>query len=151
MRARLYIAALVIVALGAVGYYVMPQKAPTPWPDHSVRTLTIDNKSVQVEVVSTDASRQMGLSGRSGLAPETGMLFVFDTDNSWGFWMKDMRFSIDMVWLSADGTVVTIAPSVEPDTYPQIIYPQVPARYVLEFPAGFAQAHNLAVGQPIQL
>jgi len=117
--------------------------------DHSQRTVVIGATPLTLEVVSTEASREQGLSGRGSLAPGTGMLFVFDSDGQWGFWMKDMLFNIDMVWVAADGTVVTVAKDVSPDTYPQVFYPSSPARYVLELPAGFADSHHLAEGSKI--
>src|ERR1043166_4776967 len=64
------------------------------------KTISIDGAPVVVEVASTETQREQGLSGRSALPSGRGMLFVFDADAEWGFWMKDMSFAIDMVWLS---------------------------------------------------
>ena len=144
-------AGVALAALLAVGYgYYMQRTHGIPgFTDGSQRTVTAGGVPVQAEVVSTDASRQKGLSGRSELAPGTAMLFVFDTDGMWGFWMKDMSFAIDIVWVAPDGTVVGVAPSAAPDTYPHIFYPAALARFVLELPAGFSAAHELAVGGKI--
>jgi len=79
------------------------------------------------------------------------MLFVFPEDGKYAFWMKDMRFSIDILWLSADGRVVYMALNVSPDTYPQVFRPDVPARYVLELPAGYAKAHAVRIGDIVRL
>lgn len=79
------------------------------------------------------------------------MLFVFDTEGEWGIWMKDMHFPIDIIWASQDGTVVTVAKDISPDTYPQAFYPSVPARYVLEVPAGFVAAHDVAEGSRLSI
>lgn len=148
---RVLFAAVVLAALGVVGYCFMPLANHSAWADRSERTITIAGMPVAAEVVSTDASREQGLSGRAGLAPNSAMLFVFDTDSRWGFWMKDMQFNIDIVWLAADGSVITVAPDVAAGSYPQIFYPAAPARYAVELPAGFAAAHNLAVGDRIVL
>ena len=112
----------------------------------SVSTVSIGGTTVAVDVAATKAAREHGLSGRLALAPNTGLLFMFDQDGLWGFWMKDMLFSIDIIWTNAAGRVVTIAPNLSPQTYPQVFYPTAPARYTLEVPAGFAAAHNIQEG-----
>ena len=102
--------------------------------------------AVSVEVAATPAARERGLSGRASLAAGEGMLFVFDNDGNWGFWMKDVNFPIDIIWADSAGRVVTVLPSVSPNTYPQVFYPSLPARYVLETPAGFAATNNIYEG-----
>jgi len=79
------------------------------------------------------------------------MLFVFDTDGVWGIWMKDMKFSIDILWLAEDGTVLTIVPNASPDSYPTSFRPTSPARFVLELPAGFASSHDIDIGSKFVL
>ena len=138
-----------VIAVVGYGYFMQSQRTAPDLSDHAGQTITVAGVPVRAEVVSTEASRQQGLSGRDALAPNTGMLFVFESDGRWGFWMKDMKFGIDIVWVAADGTVVTIAKDVSPDTYPSVLYPTGSARYVVELPAGFADAHNLAEGQKI--
>jgi uncharacterized membrane protein (UPF0127 family) len=115
--------------------------------DHlATREVRFATTSITVEVADTETLRNQGLSGRSGLAPGQGMLFVFDDDNPAQIWMKDMLFPIDIVWLSADGAVITVTPDVSPDTYPEVFSPAQWARYVLELPAGYAQSHHIAEG-----
>ena len=111
----------------------------------------IDDVSVQVEIVDTYEERAQGLSGISRLADTEGMLFVFTEDGQHSFWMKDMLFSIDIIWVAADGSVVHIAPSISPDSYPQSFTPPLPARYVLEVRAGFATEHEIGVGSKLQI
>jgi uncharacterized protein len=75
------------------------------------------------------------------------MLFVFDTDDYHGIWMKDMNYSIDIIWLDSGKTVVYMAEDVSPDTYPEVFRPDVPARYVVELSAGAAHRHGITEGQ----
>ena len=103
------------------------------------------------EVVQTEEARSRGLSGRASLAEGHGMLFVFEQDGQWGIWMKDMHFSIDILWLDAAGTVVTVASSISPETYPESFHPEAPARYVLELPAGYAAKAGIAKGARLEL
>ena len=113
-------------------YLVLQQPAPAKYQTQaSVRTIDIGNRALRVEVADTDAKRTLGLSGRESLK-EGGMLFVFDTPGNYGFWMKDMRFPIDIIWLDESYHVVDIARNVGPDTFPHIFYPPYPVKYVLE-------------------
>ena len=112
-------------------------------------TVTIGSTSFAVEVADTPELRQKGLSGHEPLAERTGMLFVFDTEDRWGIWMKDMRFSIDIVWADAQGTVVGVVHNATPESYPKVFEPPEPARYVLELPAGAAAAHGVVEGAQI--
>jgi uncharacterized membrane protein (UPF0127 family) len=65
--------------------------------------------------------------------------------------MKDMLVPIDIFWLDDKGQVVSMATSVTPSSYPRVFYPAVPARYVLETMAGFADEHGIATGTPLLL
>lgn len=146
-KGALSIGIVMALILGAWYYVAHQMPVPTNEPQSlEQRLITVDDTSIYVDVADTNVSRQRGLSGRDGLVPNGGMLFVFDSDGTWGIWMKDMLFSIDIVWLAQDGTILTIATDVAPDTYPKVFYPTSPARYVVELPAGFIKAHDIAVG-----
>jgi uncharacterized membrane protein (UPF0127 family) len=108
-------------------------------------------QGITFEIVADQAAQQKGLGGRANIANNYGMLFVFPEDGNYGFWMKDMLASIDMVWISSDGTIASITPSVAPDTYPTIFYPPTPIRYVLETQAGFVMKKGWKVGTKIAL
>ncbi len=133
MKFWIPLAGIAIVALGA--YLLWPSKSP-----YVMRTISVDNIYFQVEVADTEPLREQGLGSRGSLKAGHGMLFVFDTPASWGIWMKDMRFPIDILWAREDGTVITVVHNVSPDTYPLALYPQTPdAKYVLEVPSGAAK------------
>ncbi|MDB5225124.1 MAG: response regulator MprA [Candidatus Adlerbacteria bacterium] len=116
---------------------------------HSTVTLSLGSTEVVAEVADTDPLRERGLGGRNRLEEGRGMWFVFDTDELWAFWMKDTLIPLDIIWVAADGTIVTIAPLVAPESFPEVFRPTQPARYVLEVPAGFAAKHGIAEGQKI--
>lgn len=115
------------------------------------RTIQLNGNAIRVSVASTPGEREQGLSGRTGLASDEGMLFVFQQDGDYAFWMKDMLFSIDMIWIDASGKIIYIAPSVSPETYPTAFDPHMNALYVLELPAGYAAEHNVVVGDQAQI
>ncbi|MCC2630623.1 MAG: hypothetical protein K0S38_432 [Candidatus Paceibacter sp.] len=114
----------------------------------SIQSYSSKNKNtlVSLEIVDTQAERDQGLSGRENLPKDHGMLFVFDRTDIYKFWMKDMKFSIDMIFLDENFHIVSIEKNVSPDTFPQTFQPSVPIKYVLECATGFAERHRLKVG-----
>lgn len=105
-----------------------------------------DTKVIPVTVADTQALREQGLSGTSSLEKGTGKLFVFDTADAYGFWMKDMHYPLDIVWIDATWTVIGVAHDVTVESYPAIVYPPAPVQYVLEVNAHEAVVDNLTVG-----
>ena len=109
--------------------------------------VTLAGAKLDVYVADTPEERQLGLGGRDYLPPDQGMLFIFPEDGTHSFWMKDMRFPVDILWFSSDGRIVTIVSNVSPDTYPDKIFgPKEPARYVLEVNAGFVAQNGVEIG-----
>lgn len=106
----------------------------------------LNGKKLSLEVADTSALREHGLSNREKLSTGSGMLFIFDEMGAYGFWMKDMKFSLDIMWLDADKKIVHVEKNVSPDTYPTIFTPSSPAQYVLEVPAGFVDNSNVSLG-----
>lgn len=115
------------------------------------RTVTLAGQTISVSVADSEATRAQGLSGRSGLGENEGMLFIFPIDGTYGFWMKDMRFSIDIIWIAEDSRIVHIEPQVSPETYPNVFQPPVLARYVLELPAGWTSQYQVKRGDVVDL
>jgi uncharacterized protein len=105
----------------------------------------------QFEIASTTESRAQGLSGRSEVPPNYGMLFVFGEPGLYGMWMKDMLVPIDIVWLDEAGTVIGVQENISPDTYPETFYPPQPASYALETRPGEVKAQGFDIGDVIPL
>ncbi len=102
-----------------------------------------------LEIADTNALRAQGLSGHMPLAQNEGMLFVFPEDGLHGFWMKDMLFSIDILWLDRDYRIIDVRTQVGPDSYPEVFVPSTPSRYVLELRSGFFELHGLKKGDKL--
>jgi uncharacterized membrane protein (UPF0127 family)/peptidoglycan/LPS O-acetylase OafA/YrhL len=109
--------------------------------------LKIGDKIIVIEMAKTDSARQKGLSGRDNLDKDSGMLFVFDKPDRYAFWMRDMRFGLDFIWLK-DHKVVYLSTNVFP---PSTLYPPMPVDHVLEVNAGFVQQNHIEVGDKIEL
>ncbi len=137
-----------LVVLAIIGGIIISRQALAP---NNLLAIQLKGTSFSVEVANNSSTRAQGLSGRPALAPNQGMLFVFPADTKPGFWMKEMNFSIDIVWLDSSGAVVGIISHLKPDSYPQKFYPSQPIRYVLELPAGLTDQLQLKTGDIIHL
>lgn len=109
--------------------------------------ISIGNTTIPVTIADTDTEREQGLGGTPSLAPGTGKLFVFDTPNIYGFWMKDMAYSLDIIWIDADLRVVGISKDISPKSYPEIFYPPSNVAYALEVNSGFSTEYGITVNQ----
>lgn len=108
--------------------------------------IKINNTQIVAEIADEQDERQIGLSNRENIGEYQGMLFEFDSEDYYGFWMKDMRFSLDMVWLNGDKRVVSVEKVVSPESYPRVYYPARPSQYVLELPEGTADRLGIEAG-----
>ena len=103
------------------------------------------------DVVRKDTDRAKGLMFRKGLAQDKGMLFVFENEDIYPFWMKNMTFPIDIIWISKDKRVVHIETNVPPcQQAPCAVYtPSAKASYVLEVSAGDAVQKGIKSGDQV--
>ena len=102
-----------------------------------------------LEVLDTPEKRRQGLSGRLDLPPGKGMLFVFQTPDDYGIWMKDMHFPLDIIWLNSDREVVGLEENVQPDSYPDSFRADAASLYIIEINAGEAAEAGLEIGDTI--
>jgi len=163
----------ILLAFLAVGFFLISHAskntAPISHAPADIKYVEIGGQSVKVDLALTPEAQAQGLSGRASLGENEGMLFVFGTPGNYLFWMKDMNFPIDMVWLapSAGGDeenakIIYIEKNATPESYPATYGPASTssslggpgendqnAKYVLEVPAGFADKNNLKVGDSV--
>lgn len=111
-----------------------------------IKYVSLAGTDVKVEVANTIKSRTQGLSRRESLPTGEGMLFVFDRPAKYHFWMKDMNFPIDIIWISEDFKVTHVKENATPESYPESFGPYIDSRYVLEVNVGFAKKYQLKVG-----
>lgn len=119
--------------------------------ERSSGTIFVANTAIDVDIADEDNERILGLSGKSSLDADKGLLFIFDRPDKHGIWMKDMNFSIDILWFNENGEVIYIERDVNPNTYPKVFYPTSQSLYVLEVNAGFVERNGLALGDTIDL
>ena len=108
---------------------------------------------VAVEVVSKQDDMERGLMYRTSLGQNMGMLFIFTVDDKQQFWMKNMHFNLDILWISLDGRIVYIGqdiPACTTDPCP-VYTPTQAGRYVLELNSGFTGTHHWKLGDKLDL
>ena len=117
----------------------------------SNRTLKFSNVKFVVDVADTQALRTKGLSGSKSLDLDRGLLFDFKEDGKYGIWMKDMNYSLDIIWLDSNMNVVHVEQSISPKTFPKVFTSSTPSRYVLEINSGLSKKYEIVKGSKAQL
>jgi len=150
---RLIVAATIFVA--AVLFALLTY-APSQAPGQKCgvyrndKTVTINSVRIKAEVAQSPTEREQGLSNRPCIEANQGMLFVFDKLGRYSFWMKDMRFAIDIVWIGPDGKVVHLESNIQPESFPETFTNKgKPAQYVLELQAGQAGVLGVELGTSV--
>ena len=131
-----------LVILAALGWVFCAGQAAK---DKFVKVYLPDGFAVTAELAVTDEARQQGLMYREKMAENQGMLFVFEGEDIHAFWMKNMRFAIDIIWLDSQKRIVHLESSVPPcagGPCPSYV-PKSSAMYVLELDSGAAERHGL--------
>ena len=149
MSRKFYIGFLIIAVASVAYLFIYRTTAPPAEP--AANTAEFGGVSLSVDYATTTAARELGLGGRTDVPADYGMLFVFPTDDTYGFWMNDMLVPIDIFWLDAKGQVISVTPEISPETYPSVFYPPEPVRYVLETAAGFARTNSIVAGTSLLL
>lgn len=147
----LLLLSLVAIGLAQAINSAPPRPAPlarNPAAPATTRQITVlvGGTAFQTEVADTPESRAQGLSGRDTLAPQAAMLFVFPEPTRSPFWMKDMNFPLDILWLDDQRQIIGLVENLAPDSYPNVVLPPAPVKYVLEINAGLAAKHGLKTG-----
>src|SRR3989344_2021969 len=97
-----------------------------------------------------DKIQYIEIAGKKELKKDEGMLFVFNHTGKYPFWMKDMNFPIDIIWIGEDLRVVYIKKDAKPESYPETFTPNQDAKYVLEVFSSFSEKNNLKEGDRVK-
>jgi uncharacterized membrane protein (UPF0127 family) len=112
--------------------------------------VTVKNHTFSVTIAATEQERQQGLSGVKSLPLNEGKIFLFDNADTYAFWMKGMKFPLDIIFIN-DGKVVSIAENLPPATSdnPPTYQPTGPSKAALEINAGLAKKYNFKPGDKV--
>lgn len=140
---KLFAIAVVLVGIFSLWFYSR----------HPLQTtVTVRNATFIVDVAITAKEKEIGLGYRESLAAGHGMLFVYDHKEIYSYWMRNMKFPIDIVWID-DRTIVDITKNVPVSGKPlselPIYHPIVPVDKVLELPAGTSDRVGIIIGDKI--
>lgn len=114
--------------------------------------LKIGSNYYHLEIADTQAKREKGLSGRDSLGENEGMIFLLPYPARYSFWMKDMKFPLDFVWL-LDDKIVDLTPTARPEEGLAVFtdyVPRLPANRVIELNSGTISKESLKIGDVIQ-
>ena len=112
-------------------------------------TIWIDNHKLTVDIADEPQEQAQGLSGRENLKENEGMLFIFLIPDKYGFWMKDMKFSLDLIWMDKNLAIVDITKNLSPETFPAVFSSSSPVKYVLEVNAGWSDRNKIKTGDTV--
>jgi uncharacterized protein len=146
-----FFAFLIFFVLVIITFSVFNIKETLPLRGNQEINIKINETNLKAEVANNPVTRAKGLSDRAYINKDQGMLFVFLETDIYGFWMKDMKFPIDILWINENQKVIGMQKNVSPNTYPTSFYPPNPVKYVIETPGGFSDLHSIKVGDPISL
>lgn len=136
----------VVVGIFALYQHYAPVKGTVAVTPAYTQKMSIGVARLRVAVADTHALRAQGLSGTLRLAEDEAMLFVFEQPQRPRFWMKNMKYPIDILWIGQTYRVLDITENADPKDFPQTYMPASEVMYVLEVPAGFVKANGIRVG-----
>lgn len=113
--------------------------------------VTIGETKIEVEIANTKELRAKGLSETMSLNKKTGMLFIFEEEGIYPFWMKRMRFPIDIIWIDKNLQIVDITKNATPKSYPKTFSPKKPSKYVLEINTGLLNQYDINIADYLSL
>jgi hypothetical protein len=119
-----------------------PQRLPTA-------TLRVGDLPLRVEVADSEVERRKGMMFRPRPGPDEAMLFVFVSDANVAFWMKDSYADLDLAFIRSDGSIVQTERMRAYNE--ELVFSREPVRFALEVPAGWLEAHGIAVGTKVAI
>ena len=139
----LFVLLFIVVVLPSAQRLLQPGNETS----NSTSKVCFTSTCVDVEIADTPESREKGLMFREHLDEGKGMLFIFEAEGYYGFWMKNTLIPLDMIWINSENEVVHIE-SAEPckSVFCASYRTTSPAKYVLEVNSGFAKREGISVG-----
>jgi len=127
---------------------------PPPGTDERAQKLEtamvrVGDLPLRVEVADSEAERQKGMMFRPRLGPDEAMLFVFVSDSNVAFWMKNSYADLDLAFIRSDGSIVQTERMRAYNEEP--VFSREPVRFTLEVPAGWLEAHGIAIGTKVAI
>ncbi len=139
-----------LIWLAAQGFLFWQAEKCEPVIALTTKKVIANGHKITAYETENESDRAQGLGGLKCIPENNAMLFAFLESSTHCFWMKDMKFAIDIIWLDGDKRVVHMEQDVKPETYPNSFCPSVDARYVLETNSGKAAGLGLNIGTQLE-
>jgi uncharacterized membrane protein (UPF0127 family) len=123
-----------------------PTSSVFPPEGYEVMDITIGGKVLSAAVADSEEKYEAGLSGFDSIPENTGMIFVMADPGIYDFWMKDMKFNIDIFWMDENAVITHIEKNVSPETYPKTFSSPNESLYIVETAGGFADKYQIEIG-----
>lgn len=148
MKTILAALAFLVLAAGPLAAQDQPPSAKPGWNDLTIETPAGKQFHFKIELALTPAEHQRGLMFRDKMAPDAGMLFVFENAEPQSFWMKNTLIPLDMIFIRTDGTIANIVEKAEPQTL-TTRDSDGPAKAVLELNGGITRFLGIKAGDRV--
>ena len=139
---------LIIVLIVVLGLFLKPIRQDI-LVEYKKTDVILGQEVFSAQIADNDVLRELGLSYRKNLGERDAMLFVFEKPSIQKFWMKDMNFPIDIIWLNEQKKIVHIEKSVKPDTFPDSFGPKQDVLYVIEVGSMVSDSLGLSLGDTV--
>ncbi|MCL5438523.1 MAG: DUF192 domain-containing protein [Patescibacteria group bacterium] len=143
--------ALFVIAL--LGSYFSNYFKTNSFPFMKTPSVTIKSQKFSVTVAKTLKDTEIGLSEKTSLPQNQGMLFAFKDPGFYPFWMKKMKFPIDIIYINKNKIVTIFENAAVPDPKTQqipIYKPETQANMVLEINAGLSKKYGFKTGDEVK-
>lgn len=140
---------LTLLIIFLTGFYIF-----TFYQDSQIPKVTVGNTTFKIELAKTPEERELGLGHRESLPLDHGMLFLFDSPGQYGFWMRGMKFPLDIIFISNNkiaGIFENLPPAPDSEIYPPTYGGNLISNRVLEINAGLAKKYNFKTGDRVQI
>lgn len=151
-RLKIFLLTIVIIVLAVAVFIVYRAISTSNHPADKkflIETVEVAGNKLNVNLAANDEERKIGLSETESLADDWGMLFIYQKPEIPSFWMKDMNFPIDIIWIY-NGKVVDIERNLSPDNGEATYSPVLKIDAVLEAPAGWIEEKNVIKGDKVE-
>ena len=143
---------LFLMLLSSVAYKEIENVLAQEQEQNQTSLVTVGGVNLITSLSTTPDSQSKGLAIKDSLNENEGMLFIFEIPQKYSFWMKDMKFPIDIIWINSDGKIVHIEKNLPPCVFllPCPSYtPNDDSLYVLEVVSNFTNKFDINVGDAV--
>ena len=118
-----------------------------------IKSICINEKCFNVEIADENSERISGLSNRDSLNLDSGMLFIFEEETNPNFWMKEMKFPIDIIWIDENMKISGINKNLQPciKDFCPTYHPEEKIKYVFEINSGLSENFGFEIGDKVKL